>query len=110
LPSGDRASPPQGYYAPPSIQQFSTERLQLAIYIHATEKLSFLGCELVRLGALRFVFADPECLGKQIELEFDRGAAVPATVLFASQKFLRRTMTEVFEKRNIGQIYEHSTK
>jgi hypothetical protein len=76
------------------MQHFSTERLQLAIYIHAAERLPFLGCEAVRPGVLRFVFEDPASLGKQVELEFDRGAAVPATALFASQKFLRRTMTE----------------
>ena len=86
------------------MQQFSTERLQLAIYIHASQRLPFLGCEPMRPGALRFVFEDREHLGKQVELEFDRGAAVPATAVFASQKFLRRTMTEVLEKRNIGKF------
>ena len=80
---------------------FCTERLQLAIFIHATDRLPFTGCELVRPGALRFVFEDPEHLGKQVELEFDRGAAVAATALFASQKFLRRSMTETLEQRSI---------
>ena len=91
------------------MQHFSTERLQLAIYVHASERLPFLGCEAVRPGVLRFVFEDPEHLGKQIELEFDRGAAVPATSLFASQKFLRRTMTEALENLTIGELHEHSS-
>jgi hypothetical protein len=90
------------------MQHFSTERLQLAIYIHASQRLPFLGCEAVRPGVLRFVFDDPEHFGKQVELDFDRGAAVPATSLFASQKFLRRTMTEVLENLNIGIFHERN--
>lgn len=85
----------------PNMNHFLTERLQLAVFIHAAGKLLFLGCESVRPGALRFVFEDPDRMGKQIELEFDRGAVIPATALFASQKFLRRTMTEALEQRSI---------
>jgi hypothetical protein len=80
---------------------FSTERLQLAIFIHASGELPFRGCEHVRPGALRFVFEDPERMGTQIELEFDRGALLSATSLFASQKFLRRTMSEATDQRRI---------
>ncbi len=71
---------------------FSTERLPLAIFLHATGRLRFLGCEPNGDGRLRFVFDDPSGEGAQAEFEFDRGAAVSASTLFASQKFLRRTM------------------
>ena len=85
---------------------FSTERLPLAIFVHASGRLLFRGCELVRPGALRFVFEDPERLGKQIELEFDRGAPLSATSLFASQKLLRQTMTEAINERKTGKSYD----
>jgi len=73
---------------------FTTERLPLAIYLHASEKLTFDRCESVGNGKVRFVFQDHKNLGDQVELEFERGAVVSATALFASQKFLRRKMTE----------------
>jgi len=88
------------------MQYFTTERLQVAIFIHATNQLRFVGYKMTRPGVLAFVFEDQEHLGNGIELEFDRGAAVPATALFASQKFLRRTMTEALENRNNGIIYD----
>jgi hypothetical protein len=81
---------------------FATERLPLAIFLHATERLRFLRCEPSnRSGKVVFVFADADSRGSQAELEFDRGATVPATALFASQKYLRRKMTEALnlEKR-----------
>jgi hypothetical protein len=88
----------------PHMNYFSTERLQLAIFIHASGRLHFWGCEPVRPGAVKFVFEDPERMEKQIELEFDRGAPLSATSLFASQKFLRRTMSEALEQTNIGEF------
>jgi hypothetical protein len=88
---------------------FATERLPLAIFLHATERLRFLRCEAAdRSGKLAFVFADPERLGTELELEFDRGATVPATALFASQKFLRRKMTEALNNLNNGESHVHS--
>ena len=66
---------------------FSTERLQLAVYLHAAQRLPFLGCEAVGNGKVRFVFDDPDSSGPQAELEFDRGAEVAASDLFASQKY-----------------------
>jgi hypothetical protein len=86
-----------------SDRTFSTERLQLAIFLHATGRLRFLRCELSGNGKVRFVFADPEQMGAQVELEFDRGAPVSATALFASQKFLRRQMSDALNRR-IGAI------
>lgn len=86
---------------------FVTERLPLAVFLHATERLTFVGCEPELHGPrLVFVFSDPDSDGSQAELEFDRGAAVPATALFASQKYLRRTMSEALKNRNIGGQYD----
>ena len=91
------------------MKTFETERLQLAIFLHATRQLEFLGCEQAESGKLRFVFQDPEHSGTDLELQFDMGAAVPATALFASQKFLRRTMSEAQNDRKLGQLHEHSS-
>jgi hypothetical protein len=78
---------------------FPTERLQLAIYLHAAQRLPFQRCEISGSRKVRFVFEDPGNIGPQAELEFDRGAEVSASDLFASQKFLRRRMSEA---NNIG--------
>lgn len=80
---------------------FTTERLPLAIFLHATERLPYLRCDLSSRSAKKiiFVFLDANSQGSQAELEFDRGATAPATAIFASQKFLRRTMTETLNRR-----------
>jgi hypothetical protein len=82
--------------------QFSTERLQLAIYLHASNKLPFTGCETTGNGKVRFLFHDPSVIGPQVELDFDRGALISATALFASQKYIRRAMSAAIENRRIG--------
>ena len=87
---------------------FTTERLPLAIFLHATERLRFLRCEPTQTRKITFVFHDPEGMGSEVELEFDRGATVPATALFASQKFLRRKMTEILNPRKNGAYYGNS--
>lgn len=87
--------------------RYSTERLPWATYLHATEGLLFLGCESTTSGKVRFVFEDPDRHGDQLELEFDRGATVSATALFASQKFLRRQMTEILSNRRNGVSKHH---
>ena len=84
---------------------FVTERLPLAIFLHATQRLPFSHCEVVKSGKVRFVFDDQEGLGPQLELEFDRGAAVAATSLFASQKYLRRKMSETLKNRRNGEYH-----
>ena len=84
--------------------QFLTERLQLAVFLHATGQLRFLRCERSRPGKVRFVFEDPESIGNDLELDFDRGATVSGSALFASQKFLRRKMSEALENLNIGEF------
>ena len=85
---------------PPRV--FFTERLPLAIYLHASQQLPFRGCEANETGKVRFLFEDSADNGSQAELEFDRGAEVPATALFASQKYLRRKMSGAIYNRRIG--------
>ena len=94
---------------------FLTERLQLAVFLHATGRLRLLSCEISKTGRIQFVFDDPEHIGEQAELEFDRGANVSATNLFASQKYLRRKMTgkinnQKLNNQNIGVINYGFTK
>ena len=95
-------------------ENFFTERLQLAIYLHASERLPFLRCDSQASGKIRFVFDDSGGTGSQIELEFDRGAAIAASDLFASQKFLRRKMSEaidaVHQRRIENSEYEQNRK
>lgn len=78
---------------------FETERLPLAIFLHATGRLHFLTCEANGSAKVRFVFGDPDGIGTQTELEYERGAQVSATALFASQKFLRRQMTDTLNRK-----------
>jgi hypothetical protein len=85
---------------PPGPSTFSTERLHLAIFLHASQRLPFLRCEAGESGKIRFVFEDSSDSGPQAELEFDRGEEVPATALFASQKYLRRAMSTAINRRN----------
>ena len=89
---------------------FSTERLQLAIYLHASQRLPFQGCEAQESGKIRFVFDDPGNIGPQVELEFARGAEVAAADLFASQKYLRRKMSEELNNRRNGKSYEYRSR
>lgn len=92
-----------------SRESFSTERLQLAIYLHASQRLLFLCCEAQGNGKIRFVFDDPDGTGALAELEFDRGAEVAASDLFASQKYLRRRMSEEFENQKIGKYVRNQS-
>jgi hypothetical protein len=83
------------------IGTFSTERLPLACYLHASGKLRFLRAEPGSNGKARFIFADPQNIGDQLELEYESGAAVSASGLFASQKFLRRKADEALGNRRL---------
>ena len=82
---------------------FVTERLPLAIYLHASDKLEFSHCESASADKVRFVFHDPRQIANDLELEFERGAQVPATAIFASQKFLRRKLSEALNNRKKGE-------
>jgi hypothetical protein len=90
---------------------FLTERLPLAIFFHATQRLRLSRCE--RVGEkVQFIFADPEQIGNQAELDFENGECVPAKSLFASQTFLRRQMSDALnrkdnENRKLEYAYHH---
>jgi len=87
---------------------FATERLPLAIFLHASRRLPFRRCELAAGGQkVRFLFEDQNQDAIQAELDFDQGATVAANALFASQRFLRRKMSEALETRKIGQQHEY---
>jgi hypothetical protein len=91
---------------------FTTERLPLAIYLHASQRLRFSGCEDGDAGKVQFVFLDPDGLGDQLELEFENGALVQAKSLFASQTFLRRKMTwaQAVKSENRKTEYAYHTR
>ena len=89
---------------------FGTERFPLAIYLHASGQLDFSHCESTPSGKVRFVFRDPEQRGDELELGFERGAQVPATAIFASQKFLRRKMSEALNNRKIAESLVYNSR
>ena len=80
---------------------FKTERLPLAIYLHASQALKLIGCKRTKPLKVEFVFDDPDSLGSTYELDFEMGKAVPAASIFASQKYLRRMMSLEMEKKDI---------
>jgi len=91
-----------------SEKPFITERLPLAIYLHASQRLRFSRCDDDKNGKVQFVFLDPSEVGDQLELEFENGATVAAKSLFASQKFLRRKMSDALSQNNrkTGELHE----
>ena len=89
---------------------FTTERLPLAVYLHATADLNFSHCKKIADDKVSFVFFDPSQKGNDLELEFERGGQVSATALFASQKFLRRKMSEALNNRKIGESLVHNPR
>jgi hypothetical protein len=72
--------------------EFCTRWLQLAIYLHASNRLPYVKTALGPDGMSRFYFSDKDDQSSGLELEFSQGARVPATSLFASQNFMRREM------------------
>ena len=56
---------------------------------------------------VQFLFDDPKHIGDGLELDFENGAKVPATSLFASQKYLRRQMSEALDNRRTRE-YVHN--
>lgn len=83
---------------------FLTERLPLAIFLHASQRLQLSRCELVGDSRgdpkVQFVFSDPQGIGDQAELDFENGECVPAKSLFASQTYLRRRMSDALNRKD----------
>jgi len=87
--------------------EFATERLHLAIFLHATGALVLKRCGLAANRKVTFIFEDPKGIGCEQELAFDRGAMARGTDIFASQKFIRRKMSELTENRRIEKSNEY---
>ena len=84
--------------------EFSTKSFQLAIFIHACDRLPFLRTEASgEAGKVNFVFGDDSGQGQQLQLEYNRGAVVAARNLFASQTFLRQQMSGITENSKNGE-------
>jgi hypothetical protein len=92
------------------MNEFSTKRLQFAVFLHATGLLPYLRGEPHADGKVRFVFHDDPRIGSQLELDYDHGATVPARDLFSSQTFLRREMSKVLDNRKIGECNEYESR
>jgi hypothetical protein len=92
--------------------EFSTKSLQLAIFIHANELLQYLRTEPDRdsHGKVNFIFRDEAGQGQQFQLEYNRGAAVVARNLFASQTFLRQQMSGITENSKNGESSDDRTR
>ena len=88
--------------------EFSTKSFQLAIFIHASESLPYLRTEPDRgaSGKVNFIFRDDAGRGQQLQLEYNRGASVPARNLFASQTFLRQQMSGIAENSKNRRVLE----
>jgi hypothetical protein len=82
--------------------EFSTRSLQLAIFLVASESLPYLRTEPGEGGRVNFIFADAATRGPQLQLEYNRGAAVSARDLFAAQTFVRQAMSSVTENPKTG--------
>jgi hypothetical protein len=93
--------------------EFSTKSFQFAIFLHASESLPYLRTEPDRgpSGKVNFIFRDDACRGPQLQLEYNRGVAVSARNLFASQTFLRQQMTGITENLKNGDArYEQASR
>ncbi len=82
---------------------FETDKLPLAVFIHTRDALPFLGVKEGRPGRMVFEFQDPDGQGPQLELEFQRGAEVSASALFASYKYLRSALSKATSNQNNGE-------
>ena len=80
---------------------FKTERLPLAIYLHASQSLKLIGYSRTKPFKVQVVFDDPDNMGSACELDFEMGKEVSAAAIFASQKYLRRMMSLELEKKDI---------
>ena len=87
---------------------FQTDQLPVATFFHADGRLRFLRCERATSTHLIFVFDDPDGRGDELEDALGRGAAIPAQALFASQRFIRRKMTETLEYKTPTENKTHA--
>jgi hypothetical protein len=74
--------------------KFRTDRLDVAIYLMASQSLKLTNIERVNPTKVNFLFNDPCSKGDEFVLNFDNGAHCSAKSLFASQRFVRTQMTK----------------
>ena len=78
---------------------FNTERLQLAIFLHGTQRLRLAHCETVGNGKVRFVFEDPDSQAEQDVSAYLRGEVVPALEIVNAQRDLKDLL---YRTKDIG--------
>lgn len=84
-----------------SQDEFHTDSLPFACYLHSTGKLRFLRCESVSgSGRMFFIFSDPQSEGEDLNIQFESGAEAPAAAFFDSIRHLRRVMDQSKEQRS----------
>lgn len=82
---------------------FKTDRLDVSIYLVATDSLPFSHVENGdRPNKIMFVFHDQLHKGEDLMFAFDRGALAPARAILISQRQLRQKMDQ-FKQQNLTQ-------
>jgi hypothetical protein len=77
----------------PDTNIFKTDRLNTAVYLHASKLLPYVGIRRVNHFKVEFVFEDADHKAAEIEMNFESGASLPVTSVLASLRFLRYAMT-----------------
>jgi hypothetical protein len=77
----------------PDTNIFKTDRLNTAVYLHASKLLPYVGIRRVNHFKVEFVFEDADHKAAEIEMNFESGASLPLTSVLASLHFLRKAMT-----------------
>lgn len=89
------------------MKAYRTDRLNVAVYLHASKRLSFIKLEEIQPGKIEFTFDDPEERGTEYAYAFEDGAPCRAISLFASQVLLRRMMTAKLKPSTNGETYDY---
>ena len=71
---------------------FRTDSLNLAVYLHASKLLPYVGIKRVNSFKMEFVFEDADHKADEIEMNYESGASLPVNAVLASLRFLRKAM------------------
>jgi hypothetical protein len=79
------------------MEVFETSNQDLAVGLHASNSLKFIGCEPTsRSYRVAFRFEDPNHKALDLRLQYERGElTAPVNVTLASLRFLRRKAEDV---------------
>ena len=91
------------------MKTFRTDRLNLAVYLHASKRLTLTRLDEVQPGKIEFTFNDPEERGAEHAFAFEDGAPCRAISLFASQVQLRRQMSAKLTPSTHGESNDRRT-